>query len=242
VPLFLMSSAREKREGKEERGLIPALINAEQFKDKTTHPWSSRTNPPKSGKYTYLERHYASDEGSLSSSDDEGAPTPGAGPSSAKKPKKEADTPPPISSLPSETQSLMSMIFSLNSLSSTLTSFEYDARKLPLGKLAKSTLEAGYTALREIADILNDQTGRLAQDRHGVGRGEALMMLSNRYYTTVPHAFGRNRPPVIGDKIRLKHELDLVDALGGELLPFLSLPLSFFRPRCSFGSGALEGC
>lgn len=189
-------------------------MDAEQFKDKTTHPWSSRTNPPKAGKYTYLERNYA-DASSDSESDTEEA-APSAGPSSAKKPKKEADTPPPVSALPTETQSLMSMIFSLSSLSSTLTSFEYDARKLPLGKLAKSTLEAGYTALREIADLLNDTTENLASDRHGLGRGEALMMLSNRYYTTVPHAFGRNRPPVIGDKVRLKHELDLVDALGGE--------------------------
>lgn len=107
----------------------------------------------------------------------------------------------------------MQMIFSLSALNMTLSSFEYDARKLPLGKLAKSTMEQGYGALKDIAELLVDPT--LAQSKHGCGLGTAFTQLSDRYYTLVPHTFGRNRPPVIDNKVKLKHELDLVDALGG---------------------------
>jgi poly [ADP-ribose] polymerase len=39
-------------------------------------------------------------------------------------------------------------------------------------------------------------------------------MLSNRFYSLIPHAFGRNRPPVIASEAQLKAEIDLMDSLG----------------------------
>jgi poly [ADP-ribose] polymerase len=50
------------------------------------------------------------------------------------------------------------MVFNISAMNSTLSSFEYDAAKLPLGKLAKSTLEQGYTALKDLSELINDPT------------------------------------------------------------------------------------
>jgi len=44
--------------------------------------------------------------------------------------------------------------------------------------------------------------------------GEEIKNLSNRYYSYIPHAFGRNRPPVINEAQRLKKEIDLLESLS----------------------------
>ncbi|EPQ61114.1 PARP-domain-containing protein, partial [Gloeophyllum trabeum ATCC 11539] len=46
------------------------------------------------------------------------------------------------------------------------------------------------------------------------GQRNACEELSGRYYSIIPHAFGRNRPVVIDNMATLKKELELVDALG----------------------------
>ena len=37
--------------------------------------------------------------------------------------------------------------------------------------------------------------------------------LSNRYFTTIPHIFGRNRPPVLDNQQIIKREIELLEAL-----------------------------
>ena len=93
-----------------------------------------------------------------------------------------------------------------------MTELNYDANKLPLGKLSDSTLKRGNMALREISEVLSDPT--LAMTRYGEDQRAALATLTSRYYTIIPHVFGRKKPPVIDTLARLKREAELIEGLG----------------------------
>ena len=81
--------------------------------------------------------------------------------------------------------------------------FQYDANKLPLGKLSKVTITRGFQALKDLAAVLRDPA-----------RTTEIEELSNLYYSLIPHAFGRNRPPVIRGDDLLKKEIELLESLS----------------------------
>lgn len=93
-----------------------------------------------------------------------------------------------------------------------MTALNYDANKLPLGKLSENTLRKGNSVLKEISDVIGDAT--LAIKKHGGSRAAVLATLTSQYYTIIPHAFGRQVPPVIDTLERLKREAELVESLG----------------------------
>jgi poly [ADP-ribose] polymerase 2/3/4 len=86
-----------------------------------------------------------------------------------------------------------------------MVEMNYDANKLPLGKLSKETLKRGYEVLKAIGDALNSSASPHASQ---------FLELSNRFYSIIPHAFGRDRPPTINSPQALKREAELLDALG----------------------------
>ena len=59
----------------------------------------------------------------------------------------------------------------------------YDSKKLPLGKLAPSTIQHGQRLLQAIADVI---AGKAAGD---------LRDLSDEFYTVIPHDFGFRKAP-----------------------------------------------
>ena len=85
-----------------------------------------------------------------------------------------------------------------------MSDLNYDANKMPLGKLSKATIKRGFEALTELSALLRD----------GRGSREEIEDLSNRYYSLIPHNFGRSRPPVIGNSDLLKREVEMLDSLG----------------------------
>jgi poly [ADP-ribose] polymerase len=93
-----------------------------------------------------------------------------------------------------------------------MKSLNYDANKLPLGKLSENTLRKGNLVLKEISDVLGDPTLALTTQRGN--QADILATLTSRYYTIIPHVFGRNKPPVIDTLDRLKREAELVESLG----------------------------
>lgn len=176
-----------------------------QYKSKTASEFAARHKmAPKPGKYTWLEREY----------EDEGGPS--------KSPKKEKDkaTAPedqeeeiiPDSKQPPEIQFLVNFIFNTDFMKAHLISMNYDANKLPLGKLGQSTITAGFEALKSLAEVIQSPTGASAAGLGGFKK--ACEHLTNRYYTVIPHSFGRQRPIVIDNADLLKRELDLVDSLS----------------------------
>lgn len=57
---------------------------------------------------------------------------------------------------------------------------------MPLGKLSKLQIAKGFEVLEEIEAAMKQKKGRAR-----------LEELSSKFFTTIPHNFGRNRPPTI---------------------------------------------
>jgi hypothetical protein len=66
--------------------------------------------------------------------------------------------------------------------------------------------------LKDLSDLLVNPA--LAQSEYGTTYQAAIENLSNSFYSYIPHAFGRNRPPIIGNDDMLKKEVDLLDSLS----------------------------
>ncbi|RYP79322.1 hypothetical protein DL769_003003 [Monosporascus sp. CRB-8-3] len=171
-----------------------------KFKSKSGLAWADRGQPPKPGKYAFIERSYEPD----SEDEDDDAGTNGV--------KDEPDEEQPASKLPKATQELMELIFNQQYFAATMAHLNYDSDKLPLGKLSKTTITRGFQALKDLSDLLDDPT--LAQSKYQAQYPQAAEQLSNLFYTIIPHSFGRNRPPVIRDQTMLKKEIELLESLG----------------------------
>ncbi|KAB5511580.1 poly polymerase catalytic domain-containing protein [Coniochaeta sp. 2T2.1] len=184
-------------------GRLPDAIKQfeKKFKDKTGLAWDDRMSDPKPKKYTYLERSY-------DDSDDEDNPHDG-GPATTQTIETK---PPPPSTLEPATQDLMKLIFNQDFFNEAMKEMNYDVNKLPLGKLSKTTINRGYQALKDLSEVLDDPA--LAQTRYDTHLAAAAEQLSNAYYSLIPHAFGRNRPPVINSNAMLKREIELLESLS----------------------------
>ncbi|KAM6498329.1 Poly(ADP-ribose) polymerase catalytic domain containing protein [Amanita muscaria] len=168
-----------------------------QFKVKTSVDWAQRVGTTaRKGKYTWLERDFED------TNEEEDKLT---------KPESKREVVPDSTLLP-ELQELCRLIFSTSLIEETLSSMNYDARKLPLGKLAKATILNGFAALKNLAEVIERPDCDLARQLGGLRA--ACEHLSSAYYSIIPHDFGRSRPIVIDGMVVLKKELELVDALG----------------------------
>ncbi|EGX89735.1 poly polymerase 2 ADP-ribosyltransferase 2 [Cordyceps militaris CM01] len=184
--------------------LSSALTNFEKkFKDKSGLRWDDRSNPPRPGKYAFVERSYEPD----SDHEDDGN---GSAAGDTKTVMKEE--PEPDCTLDEPTKALMEMIFNNGFMQATLAELNYDANKLPLGKLSKTTILRGFEQLKSLSDLFDDSS--LAASRWSLPLPNAIEYLSNTYYSLIPHDFGRQRPPVISDPRRLKREVELLESLS----------------------------
>lgn len=167
-----------------------------KFKDKTGYKWDDRNAPPKKGKYAFIERSY--DE-----SDDEDEPDPKV-PKRVKEEEEDANEQAEVESkLAPPIQELMKLIFNKDYFNNTFNEFDYDAEKMPLGKLSKSTLLRGYEVLKQLATLVGSS-----------GDSGQISDLSNQYLSIVPHVVPRGRrPPVISSMNLVKKEIELIEAL-----------------------------
>ncbi|KAJ7599453.1 PARP-domain-containing protein [Mycena floridula] len=167
------------------------------FKLKTGIKWEDRdTKTPKKGKYVWLDRDFSQDNNPQSEPETKAA-----------QPEKIPD-----SLLAVEILDFCKLIFSTAIMDATLRDMDYDVNKLPLRNLSKVTILAGFSALKDLAEVIQNPDCDLAKQLGGFE--DACAILSGTYYTRIPHDFGRTKPPVIRRLDQLKRELDLVDALG----------------------------
>ncbi|MCL4136266.1 UNVERIFIED_CONTAM: hypothetical protein GTU68_062313, partial [Idotea baltica] len=89
-------------------------------------------------------------------------------------------------SLDSRTQLLMKLIFNDDMFMDQMSALNLDVKKMPLGKLSKTQILKGLEVLIDIEKELN-----------GKRNHQTLQNLSSKFYTVVPHSFGRSVPPVI---------------------------------------------
>lgn len=174
-----------------------------KFKEKSGYKWEERNEEPKKGKYAFIEKSYERDDDDDDSGDvkkEEDDDDTAAG-------KDEVE-----SKLPIATQRLVELIFNENHFNSVLENIGYNSDKLPLGKLGKPTLKKGFELLKEIASLIKHP--KLAQNKHQMDQREALEDFTNRYYTTIPHAFGRSKPTLIDNNDLLQKEVAMLDTLS----------------------------
>ncbi|KAG0303507.1 Poly [ADP-ribose] polymerase 2 [Dissophora globulifera] len=173
-----------------------------KFRDKTKNGWSDRDNFIKHpGKYHLLPP----DDGDSDDEDAEDADK--AASAKGKKVKEETEEEKPAvpeSKLHPKVQGLMELIFNTGMMNRQMKELDYDADKMPLGKLAKATILQGYETLKKISVALDKPTVNISE----------LSDLSSEFYTVIPHNFGRHVPPIIRDAPTLKKKLEMLEALG----------------------------
>ncbi|KAJ8749589.1 hypothetical protein K2173_026238 [Erythroxylum novogranatense] len=98
----------------------------------------------------------------------------------------------------------ISLICNVSMMKQQMMEIGYNANKLPLGKLSKSTISKGYEALKKISEVI------------GTANRVKLEQLSGEFYTVIPHDFGfkKMREFVIDTPQKLKSKLEMVEALG----------------------------
>ncbi|EDO46812.1 predicted protein, partial [Nematostella vectensis] len=106
------------------------------------------------------------------------------------------------SKLPSQIQELIKMIFDVESMKKTLIEFEIDLKKMPLGKLTKRQIEKAYSVLGEAQQILSEAASKTA-----------VLDVSNRFYTLIPHDFGMRKPPLLDNQELIKTKIEMLDNL-----------------------------
>ncbi|KAL1897016.1 hypothetical protein Sste5346_004219 [Sporothrix stenoceras] len=177
-----------------------------KFRDKSGLDWERRSGDPCPGKYAYVERSYQPD------TDDEAEDSNEDDPRAEFKKEDDEEVKIPDCKLAPPVQSLMELIFNRQFFANTMVDLNYDANKLPLGKLSKTTITRGFQALKNLAALMDDNS--LAMSEYHMNYPNAVESLSNLYYSVIPHAFGRNRPPIISDNTRLKKEIELLESLS----------------------------
>lgn len=193
-----------------ERGLNKILGNGtlsdaktlfeRKFKEKSGLSWANRMDDPKSGKYVFLEKSYQPD------SDLEEDVKPSDGKGDGKGATRQG---PPPCTLEPEVQKLMQLIFNERYFAAAMTDMNYDLNKLPLGKLSKATIMRGFQTLKDLSVVMDDPAAASA-----AGNTMSVEELSNRYYSLIPHSFGRQRPPIINDQGTIKQEIELLETLA----------------------------
>ena len=82
--------------------------------------------------------------------------------------------------------------------------FSTDIKKMPLGKLSKGQIAKGFEALEEIEAALKKKAPK-----------SQLSTLTSKFYTLIPHSFGRKVPPTIdsAETVRAKMDMLLVSTI-----------------------------
>lgn len=83
------------------------------------------------------------------------------------------------SKLDPKVQDLIRLIFDKKMMNNAMKEIGYDAKKMPLGKLAKSSILRGYEALKLLMDEVKGNKSPFI-----------ISQASGDFYTFIPHDFG----------------------------------------------------
>lgn len=160
-----------------------------KFKDKTNNLWSNRKNfKCYAKKYTWLEMDYDEVDKETNKTQKKGSIT-----DQIKETKLET-----------RIAHFISLICNISMMKQQMVEIGFNADKLPLGKLSKSTILKGYGVLKRISNVISRADMR------------QLEQLTGEFYTVIPHDFGfkKMREFIIDTPQKLKAKLEMVEALG----------------------------
>ncbi|KER30091.1 hypothetical protein T265_03453 [Opisthorchis viverrini] len=100
------------------------------------------------------------------------------------------------------TQGFVRRIFSAETFEHAMRALNLDLKKMPLGKLSAKQIANAYEILDELEGVIE-----------GKKKGD-VTFLSSRFYTIMPHDFGRTRPPLIDTKEQLASKFDMLNTLS----------------------------
>uniref|UniRef100_A0A6A7G868 Poly [ADP-ribose] polymerase n=1 Tax=Hirondellea gigas TaxID=1518452 RepID=A0A6A7G868_9CRUS len=171
-----------------------------KFTQKTGNKWQNRDNfAAKPKKYTLL----AMDE---DDTEEEAvvvkAETSAAGKNLVKKTVVSASGLPPCS-LPYRTMITVQLIFSDDMFNGQMTEMNLDVRKMPLGKLSKVQIAKGLDVLIQLEEAVKNSEDKTT-----------LADLTSKFFTLVPHSFGRTRPPLLDNAEVIKQKKDVMITLS----------------------------
>lgn len=160
-----------------------------KFQDKTGNKWENRDSfTPKTKKYTMIEMSLEDDD---EDETDASAPT-----------KSAPSGPVEKCTLDAPTQSLLNLIFNHDMFKDAMKSFDIDVKKMPLGKLSKAQIAKGFEVLEDLEKAVDAKNN--AQ----------IVSLSSKFYTVIPHDFGRKVPPVMNTLETIRKKYDMLLVLG----------------------------
>lgn len=95
-------------------------------------------------------------------------------------------------------------MFDMKMMASQMKEIGYDAKKMPLGKLAKSSIMKGYEALKGLMDEIKSKN-----------RKEVIDNLSSAFYTEIPHDFGFKQMSLftLNTEQKVKNKLEMLQSL-----------------------------
>lgn len=102
------------------------------------------------------------------------------------------------SKLDKATQSLIRLIFDTDMFKDALKTYDIDVKKMPLGKLSKSQIAKGFEILEELEAVMESKKKGSFAD------------ISSKFYTAIPHDFGRTRPKPIDSREALQQKYDML--------------------------------
>jgi poly [ADP-ribose] polymerase len=170
-----------------------------KFKDKTKNAWEDRKSfKPAPGRYTLIEVDHSADASDAAEIEEK---LKGIDADAAKIQSKTAKKYAP-SKLAPETQKFMDLIFDEDMFKGAMASFDIDVKKMPLGQLSKTQVEKGFEVLEDLEDAIKAKKGKQIEE------------VTSRFYTVIPHAFGRRVPPVIDTLELLQKKFEMLNVLG----------------------------
>lgn len=184
---------------------IPSLEQAvrdfeKKFKDKTKNDWKNRDQfVPHPGKYTLLEMDDDGDDEEEEDSVDGGSKQNNA-PLSKQLVDGKAYA---KCTLDDVTMRLIQLIFDDNTFKDSMQAMDLDVKKMPLGKLSKAQIGKGFEALVAIEDAIKTSSSKTTIDA-----------LSSKFYTLIPHSFGRQVPPAINTPELVQRKKDMLLVLS----------------------------
>lgn len=172
-----------------------AILSFEkQFRTKTGNSWINRKDFVKKNKKYYMADIECVDVESDKDSSDESSDT-----------SDTSDTSTDDEKLSDSVISLLKLISNTTYMKNTLVQLEIDVEKMPLGKISQGQIDNAYEILNNILSNINKLKNNDEID---------FVKLSSEFYTLIPYACGRQKPPIINNQKRVAKNINLLNELS----------------------------